>query len=493
MQTPTTARTQRFYALPKTHKTELKIRPIVSACGGIHDRLGWLLQLLLKPLLRHVSAHLNNTTDLLQRFTDTDKAQLKGKIPISFDVVSLYTNINNDEAIETALQYTNKYHLYTYGLEARDLFELLHLLLDNNIFTYRNTTYRQIRGLAMGNRLSGTLAILAMDRFERTFIYQNPYPSLTIYARFIDDIGTVVNNPNEAQLLLTYLNSKHPTIKFELELPSDDDYLPILDVQIKLDTDGNLHHRLYTKPASKQLTLHYRSHHPTATKKNLIRNELRRATLCSSTDNRHVSLTKTQNKLQRNGYPHSWIHEKKTKKPKRTSQQNRRPTPLTLNLPFISDTFNHNVRRILDRHNIPARLTNRRSTTILQLATKTNTPNTTCRSKTCPSPTICQLTNVVYEATCTLCQQTYIGQTRRKLHDRIREHTYAARKHDNTSAFGEHYANTHPNTTTPNITFKILKRTSDTLRLHIEEAYAIQTKSPQLNRRDEHLGMGFLI
>ena len=72
-----------------------------------------------------------------------NKTQLKGKIPISFDVVSLYTNINNDEAIETAIQYTNKYHLYTYGLEARDLYELLHLLLDNNIFTYRNTTYRQ--------------------------------------------------------------------------------------------------------------------------------------------------------------------------------------------------------------------------------------------------------------------------------------------------------------------------------------------------------------
>ena len=154
-----------------------------------------------------------------------------------------------------------------------------------------------------------------MDRFERTFIYQNPYPSLTIYAHFIDDIGTVVNNLNEAQLLLTYLNSKHPTIKFELELPNDDGYLPIFDIQIKLDTDGNLHHRLYTKPASKQVTLHYRSHHPTATKKNLIRNELRRAKLCSSTENRHVSLTKTQNKLQRNGYPHSWIHEKKAKKP----------------------------------------------------------------------------------------------------------------------------------------------------------------------------------
>ena len=35
LQTPTTARTQHFYGLPKTHKTNLKIQPIVSACSGI--------------------------------------------------------------------------------------------------------------------------------------------------------------------------------------------------------------------------------------------------------------------------------------------------------------------------------------------------------------------------------------------------------------------------------------------------------------------------
>ena len=67
LQTPTSTRTQRFYALPKTHKKELKIRPIVSACGGIFDRLGWFLQTLLKPLLENVPAHLNNTSDLLTR------------------------------------------------------------------------------------------------------------------------------------------------------------------------------------------------------------------------------------------------------------------------------------------------------------------------------------------------------------------------------------------------------------------------------------------
>ena len=41
LQTPPTARTQRFYALPKTHKEMLKIRPIVSSRKGIFDRIGY--------------------------------------------------------------------------------------------------------------------------------------------------------------------------------------------------------------------------------------------------------------------------------------------------------------------------------------------------------------------------------------------------------------------------------------------------------------------
>ena len=251
LQTPSSARTQRFYALPKTHKKILKIRPIVSACGGIFDRLGWLLQLIFKPLLKNISAHLDNTATLLQRYHNIDKQQLKGQIPISFDVVSLYTNIDNDEAIDTALQYTNKYELNTYGLKTDDLFILLHLLLDN-IFSYEDIgIYRQIRGLAMGSRISGILAILAMDRFERLFIYRNLEPQLTIYVRYVDDIGTVVPNSDEAYRTLTYLNSKHPTIKFELELPDSDGYLPILDIQMKIDDNGQIHHRLYTKKASK--------------------------------------------------------------------------------------------------------------------------------------------------------------------------------------------------------------------------------------------------
>ena len=52
--------------------------------------------------------------------------------------------------------------------------------------------------------------------------------------------------------------------------------------------------------------------------------------------------------------------------------------------------------------------------------------------------------------------------------------------------------NKHPKMA-PSLNFRILHQCRDELRLHIEEALAIQRHRPQLNRRDEDMGTGFLI
>ena len=181
----------------------------MSACGGIFDRLGWLLQHILKPLVKNVAAHIKSTVDLISRFNAIDKDALRGKIPVSFDVVSLYTNINTEEAINTTLEYMVKYEIHKYGLLTEDVWELLHLLLDNNVLSYADLGYyQQIRGLAMGNRLSGTLAILCLDRFECLYIYRELHPKPVVYVRFVDDVGTTVNGmrTDEAEVMLKYLN-----------------------------------------------------------------------------------------------------------------------------------------------------------------------------------------------------------------------------------------------------------------------------------------------
>ena len=316
-----------WYDVPKTHKKTLKIRPIVSGRHGIYDRIGWFLQVILCPLLKHVSAHVDSTSKLIQRYEDCPKAVLKGQIPVSFDVVSLYTNIGVEEAINTALSYAEEYKLNTHGLTLADLSELLHLMLENNVFECEGLGFfKQIRGLAMGNRLSGTLAILVMDRFERNYIFKSLTPLPAIYLRYVDDTGTLAKNTDHARGMLTYLNSKHDTIKFELEIPNEDGYLPILDTMIKIEPDGSISRKLYVKAASKGITLNYRSHHPTANKIAIIHSELARARNNSSTGNHREAAAMITNKLISNGYPeHLLQREREQRASRRHRHRKRRP------------------------------------------------------------------------------------------------------------------------------------------------------------------------
>ena len=86
-----------------------------------------------------------------------------------------------------------------------------------------------------------------MDRFECFNIDSKVQPA--IYVTYI-----VVNNTDEALRMVQNFDNQHKTIKFELELPSDDGYLPILDTAIKVNADGSLSYRLHTNKASKKIT-----------------------------------------------------------------------------------------------------------------------------------------------------------------------------------------------------------------------------------------------
>ena len=55
---------------------------------------------------------------------------------------------------------------------------------------------------------------------------------------------------------------------------------------------------------------------------------------------------------------------------------------------------------------------------------------------------LCTSTNVVYGIVCTKCSMIYIGETKRRLADRFREHLRAIRIHDGTSEVGMHFSST---------------------------------------------------
>ena len=109
--TTQTCRIQQFYHLLKTHKARPKIQPIISGSGGPFDRLGWFMQLIIRQLLQYASSHLFNTTELFNAIKSLPLHERAGTIPISLDIVSMYTNIRIDDGIQTVLESVSYTHL----------------------------------------------------------------------------------------------------------------------------------------------------------------------------------------------------------------------------------------------------------------------------------------------------------------------------------------------------------------------------------------------
>ena len=207
----------RFYHLIKTHKTgpAIKIRPIVSNTNGPTQRLSWLLANALKPLLKDVPAHLENSLELIKYIQAGDFTTNKTlPYPCSLDVVSLYTSIPIQEAITNA---TDRIHNPIFHLAEQDIKDLLTVTLNNMYFSFNDQVFRQKEGLPMGSNISAILAILFMDRLET--IALSSHLSIRPYKRYVDDIYLQTTCEDMADQFHSTMNNLHPKLKFEIEKP----------------------------------------------------------------------------------------------------------------------------------------------------------------------------------------------------------------------------------------------------------------------------------
>ena len=63
------------------------------------------------------------------------------------------------------------------------------------------------------------------------------YSQIIFYRRYVDNIFCLVENESGVNDFLCYLNSKHPNIKFTMEIEKDK-MIPFLDVLITSSEDG---------------------------------------------------------------------------------------------------------------------------------------------------------------------------------------------------------------------------------------------------------------
>ena len=137
--------------------------------------------------------------------------------PIALDLKSMYSNIPTEEGIET----------FRIELEKRQdksiptdfLIKLLRLVLQSNVFEFNKEFWIQLLGTAMGTRAAPTYANIFMGNLENEMLNNCPRHLRTLifdWKRFIDDILLLfLGTLEELDELYTYLNSYHPTMKFD--------------------------------------------------------------------------------------------------------------------------------------------------------------------------------------------------------------------------------------------------------------------------------------
>jgi len=160
----------------------LSTRPVCSDCASLVHPLRKRFDYALQPVVIDQPFYFKDSFSLKQ---ELDKIVLPPNASIiTFDTVSMYTNINIDDSIE---------RISTFLADIWDkhackvVKSAMEIVMKNNRMQFGDLIYHQIRGVAMGMPPAPTIANLYITIFELEHITHLLDKFLLFYKRFIDD------------------------------------------------------------------------------------------------------------------------------------------------------------------------------------------------------------------------------------------------------------------------------------------------------------------
>lgn len=431
--TPHYSKPPHFYGLPKIHKPNIPLRPIVSSIGAPCEKLSKYLLKIITPLSGNTDTYIKNTMHFLEKLNDVSTIN-SGDLLVSFDVVSLFTNVPVDKTLvilRTRLENDSDLATRT-NLSVGTILELLTVCLKSTYFQLNDAFFQQDFGMAMGGSLSPIMSNIFMEHFEESFVKTHRHTP-KVWWRYVDDVFCIwPHGINHLHEFLDHLNSLEPSIKFTIELESDSQ-LPFLDTLVHRHTNNNtLDITVYRKKTHTNRYLNFNSNHSTTVKSGIIKSLYDRARIiCQNPGTFELEKKFIKEVLELNSYPVHFINRHFTKL--ETQQRNTTTTTPTLsNDTFIINTipyirgFSEKLRRIGHKYNI--RTVFKTQHTLRSILTHTKPINTIQNTK-----------NVIYKIPCS-CGRLYIGQTKRPMQVRATEHKRNIQNHQTrNSTLAEHF------------------------------------------------------
>jgi predicted GIY-YIG superfamily endonuclease len=408
---PSDSRVPKIYGLPKYHKQDVPLRPIVCAIKApAHDIARFTAQFFQKEC-DSIKSNIINSTHLLEQIKQVNLHP--NDILVSFDVVSMYTCIPKKEAV----QVLRKKRVFL------DSFcNIIEGCLDCNYFSYEGTLYKQTEGLAMGSPLSPLVANFFMEDLEEEAI-KTATLKPKYWGRYVDDVICVwPHGEEELEIFFDHLNKINQKIKFTMEKEINKK-LPYLDLLLENKLDGTLGHSVYRKITNTNRYLHASSHHTPAQKIGVLQTLITRSLRLSDSDNLANEMSNLKNIFQENGYSKQEIDiaiKKATSPPIERKDEGR--VLATVQLPYVRGTTDK-ISNLLRKHNIKTVFTTDR-----KLNSYFRPVKDTIHLESCG----------VYKVPCE-CGLVYIGQTKKPVSGRLKQHKYHERtKNEKLSAIAQH-------------------------------------------------------
>ncbi|KYN07988.1 hypothetical protein ALC62_01038 [Cyphomyrmex costatus] len=257
---------------------------------------------------------------------------------------------------------------------------------------------------------------------------------IPIYQRYVDDILIAIPKLDIKKVFDTF-NSYNERINFTMECGIDG-WMNFLDVKVGVENDRIIFD-VYKKPTNSGRYLNFFSNHPMCHKKGVIISLIDRIILLSHPKFHSNNITELIRILIGNGYPLKFLF----------SCINDRINSLKYYNINRNSIMNNGIKRknnylVVPYHkNVSEKFKN-----II------NIPNTDIAYK--PINNLSSIiktgkdkldkfdnTNVVYKINCKDCDMTYVGQTKRRLKTRLKEHRDGWKRINNTSVVSKHQVN----------------------------------------------------
>ena len=489
-------RTPLFYGLPKIHKVFTNVppmRPIVSGFCSCTTKLSEFLDSFLKYHAQRCKSYIKDTNQFLLKLQSLKKLPLN-TILVTFDVSSLYTNIDQEEGAEACFK----------KLEQRRRKDIPSILLKNlillvlrcNVFRFGSSFYSQRKGTCMGTPMAPNYANLFMDEFEENLIndfFRKTGKKPLIWWRYIDDIFCIWTEGEDT--LKDFMDhaqsfSRNNKLRSNIQFTSNQstNEVDFLDVTVQLK-NGIITTTVFSKPTDSHLYLDSRSNHPTHVVRNIPKSQfMRLRRICSDTVDFSNQCSRYSKFFINRGYDKIKIHNT-VRQVAKMSREDLLKAPRTKDdkdrVVFACNWHPHlgQLPRILKQHHYilkndrnltklfkdPPLVAYRRAKTIRNEVVKHDVlppsddvtvgtvPCKSCKAAChliCEETTItnssngktidvtacgnCKTQDLVYAARCKVCDMIYIGETGEPLKIRICKHRYDANKRPDNCELASH-------------------------------------------------------